>query len=95
MIFSNSRINLHGNSQQTLAISTAQQTAAIDIEGLYAVWCDEGKCFIKVAATANDVTTSTGFPIFADSMVAVWIPKGYKIGGIMATGSGTLRFHKV
>ena len=87
-------IVLSGNAQGTsLATSgTAAQTAALD-GGLYDVWCDVD-VYLKVATTANDVTTSTGYLLRANNTIALLIPQDLeKIGAI--GGVGTLRYHKV
>lgn len=86
---------LVGFSQATLSVSsTAAQTAALDA-GVYDVWCDDCDVYLKIAATANAVTTSTGYKLATGSMVSLYVPSGgYKLGGITAGVSGTLRYHR-
>ncbi len=88
-------IILEGNSQGQLSVSgTAAQTSAFASGGYYDLWCDVD-VYIKVAATANDVTTSTGYLLRANNTLAlVMIGKNSKLGGV-ALSSGTLRYHKV
>ena len=86
---------LQGNSQGTLSISgTAAQTSAFVEDGYYDIWSDVD-AYIKIAPTANDVTTGSGYPVFANTIVPnVMVLVGDKIGAI-AGSAGTLRFHKV
>ena len=86
---------LQGNSQGALSVSgTAAQTSAFGEEGYYDIWCDVD-AFIKIAPTANDVTSGTGYPVFANTVVPnVMVLIGDKLGAI-AGGDGTLRYHKV
>lgn len=87
-------IIISGFSQATVALSTtAAQSAALDA-GEYDVWSDVD-CYIKVAATANDVTTSTGYMLRANNTVPVIVPSQEKLGGIVASGTGTLTYHRV
>lgn len=90
-------VSLVGNAQATLSVtSTAAQTAAALDPGLYDVWCDETDVYLKLAATANDVTTSTGYKLALGNIVTMEVPPGsYKLGGITAGTSGTLRYHRV
>lgn len=84
---------IKGNSQGTLAISAvAAQTAALH-RGVYDVWSD-ADCWIKVDTTANDVTTSTGYKLFAGNVVPLEIGEGDKIGAIAGAASN-LHYHKV
>lgn len=88
-------IVLTGNAQGaplTTAITPAAQTAAID-GGLYDLWCD-ASVYVKIAAIANDVTTSSGYLLRANTTIRVMIPDdSLKIGAIGAIG--TLSYHKV
>lgn len=88
-------INLSGNAQATLSVSTtAADTAALP-GGLYDLWCDVD-VYIKVASAADDVTTSTGYLLRANTTLPnVYIPNAEVIGGILASGTGTLSYHKV
>lgn len=86
-------VDLEGYAQASTSVSAiAAQTAAL-AEGIYDVWCDVD-VYLKVAPTANDVTTSTGYLLRANNTVSVLIRKNSKIGAI-AGGAGTLRYHKV
>ena len=86
---------LKGNAQGSLSVSSsAAQTPAFSKAGYYDLWSDVDT-YIKINTTANDVTTSTGYLLFANTLLAnVAIQVGDKIGGI-TSGSGTLRYHKV
>lgn len=86
---------LQGNSQGALSVSgTAAQTSAFVEDGYYDIWCDVD-AFIKIAPTADNVTSGTGYPVFANTIVPnVMILVGDKLGAI-AGGAGTLRYHKV
>ena len=88
-------VALQGNQQGSLSISgSAAQTSAFTQEGYYDIWTDVDT-YIKIAPVADDVTTGTGYLIFANTMIPnVAIFVGDKIGAI-AGGSGTLRYHKV
>lgn len=87
-------IDIEGNPQATLSLtSSAAQTAAL-AEGVYHVWAD-AVSYIKVDPTANDVTTSTGYIIRANATpVPVIVRAGSKIGGITGT-TATLSYQKV
>lgn len=75
---------------------TAAQSAALSPGGpggLYDIVSDID-CFIKVAATADTVTTATGYPLSANVMLPLWVPNGYKIGVVSSGASGTLQIHQ-
>jgi len=87
-------VNLKGNSQGSLSVSgSAAQTSAIAVSGMYDVWCDID-VYLKVGPVANDVTTSSGYLLRANTTIPIKLDDGDRIGGISG-GSGTLRFHKV
>lgn len=87
-------IDLEGYAQASLSISSvAAQTAAL-AEGIYDLWVDTD-CFIKVAATANDVTTASGYLLRANNTVPLLVRDASKIGAITSAAAGTLRYHKV
>lgn len=89
-------VDIAGRAQATLAVSgTAAQTAAALAQGAYDVWCDGADVYIKVAETANDVTTSTGYVIKAGNVVPVWVPANNKLGAITAGAAATLCYHRV
>ena len=84
-------LNIVGNTQTSLSISgTGAQTAALT-GGIYDVWSDQD-CFIKAAATtASDVTTATGYKVFAGATITgLMIPDQYVVGAITASATGTL-----
>lgn len=94
-------VDIKGHTQGNLAISSvAAQTAAL-ASGLsvvqsviYDVWSDVD-CYIKVAATANDVTTATGYLLRANNTMPIVIRPDDKIGAITSSASGTLYFHRI
>lgn len=64
-------------------------------EGLYDVWCDDN-VYIKVDPTdASDVTTSTGYLVRAGNTMTVKVRSGSHLGGVLASGTGTLYYHKI
>lgn len=87
-------VQLSGNAQGTLSLSTtAADTAALS-GGIYDVWSDVD-CYIKVATVADDVTTSTGYLLRTGNTMPIIVPDQEVIGGIVASGTGTLSYHKV
>lgn len=87
-------INIKGNSQAQLSVSgVAAQTGALASAGMYDVWCDVD-VYLKVGSVANDVTTSTGYLLRANTTIPIKVDDDDKIGAI-AGGAGTLRYHKV
>lgn len=88
-------IDIRNEQQDSFSVSsTGAQSPALSNAGVYDVLCDVD-CFIKVGPTANDVTTSTGYPIFAGNVVPVYVNANGKIGAITSGASGTLKYHKV
>lgn len=87
-------ISLSGNAQGTVSLSTTASQSAALTGGVYDVWSDVD-CYIKVAATANDVTTSTGYLLRANNTIPIIVPDQEKLGGIVASGTGTLSYHRV
>ena len=87
-------IDIEGFAQGTVSSATnAAQSAALN-EGVYDIWCDQNS-FIKVATTANDVTTATGYLLRANNTISLVVRENSKIGAIMSTVAGTLSYHKV
>jgi len=87
-------IDIEGFSAVTVtSATTATQSAAL-IEGVYDVWCDQDT-YIKVGQTANDVTATTGYLLYAKNVVSVLVRKNSRIGAIMSTATGTLSYHQV
>lgn len=90
----NDPADLENNSQISLSVSsTGAQTSALP-EGIYDVWCDVN-VYLKVGTTASDVTTSTGYFLIAGNVVPLLIRDQRKLGGILASGTGTLNAHRV
>lgn len=87
-------ISISGFSQASLSISgIAAQSAALT-GGVYDVWSTVD-CYIKINATANDVTTSTGYLLRANNTVPMQVPDQEKIGAITSGAAGTLTYHRV
>ncbi len=88
-------VDIEGSSQQTLAVSTSAAATSGLPEGIYDVKCDVN-AYIKVGnGTVTDVTSSTGYELLANNVIPVFIRNGSKIGVILASGTGTLKYHKV
>lgn len=87
-------VSLSGYSQGTVSLSTVAAQSAALTGGVYDIWSDVD-CYIKIAATANDVTTSTGYLLRANNTIPIIVPDQEKLGGIVASGTGTLTFHRV
>lgn len=95
-----SDIFIDGYEQETSlsATTTAVASNAIIDAGVYQISTDVVTCYLKIAATAalaDDVTTSTGFPLYAGNALDFRIPQGYYVGAITATGTATVRIHRV
>lgn len=85
---------LEGYSASTVSLTTsAAQSAALE-EGYYAVWTT-ADCFIRVGPTATGVTTANGFILRTATTLYVYVPPSSKIGGIVASSTATLSYHKV
>lgn len=86
---------LEGNSQGTpLATSTtAAQTAALP-RGTYHIWAGVDT-YIKVDETANDVTSASGYLLRANQTMRIDLASNRKLGAILASGTGTLSYHRV
>lgn len=87
-------ISLSGHSQGTVSLSTTAAQSAALTGGVYDIWSDVD-CYIKVAATANGVTTSTGYLLRANNTIPILVSDQEKLGGIVASGTGTLSYHRV
>lgn len=87
-------IDIENDAQGQVATSTIAAHSAALSEGVYDVW-SAVDTYIKVAASANDVTTSTGYLLRANQTIPVWVSNGNKIGGILVTGTSTLSYHRV
>lgn len=82
-------------AQGSLSISgVAAQTGALT-RGYYAIWTTVN-CYIKTNVTANDVTTASGFILYAGQIPdALLIEDGHKIGAITSGATGTLSYHRI
>lgn len=88
-------IHITGFSQQTLALNSSGADTSALAAGLYDITCSSD-CFIKVHATnAADVTTSTGYPLKANTIITVYIPDQHVLGGVVASGTPNLVYHRV
>lgn len=88
--------DIEGSAQGTVSSATsAAQSGALQ-EGIYDLWNTQD-CYIKVAATANDVTAATGYFVKAAATIPVRIVvrANSKIGAIMASAVGSLAYHRV
>lgn len=74
---------------------TAAQTAAFASDGLYDIWCTAAELYIRVAADASGVTTSNGYLLKTGNTITFFVRAGDKVGGILASGTGTLSIHGV
>lgn len=89
-------VDIADRAQQSLALSTSatQTTDPITEDGIYDVWCDEGAAWIKHAVSANDVTAASGYKLQPGNTVQYRLYAGKRLGAIMASGTGTLRWHR-
>lgn len=92
-------VNISGYSQSApVSLSTSAAQSAALTGGLYDVNSDV-TCYLKVAATANDVVagaaSGSGYKLVAGNTITLVVPDGQKIGGITSSGSGTLEIHRV
>jgi hypothetical protein len=78
----------------TFATSTTGAQSGVLNEGLYRVHADV-LTFIKVGATASDVTAANGCPLGANQAMNVAVRQGSRIGAILGTGTGNVYFHRV
>lgn len=86
-------LDLEGNAQASLAVSTSAAMTEALVQGLYDVWCDLD-VYLKVGQAPNDVTTSSGYLLRANVTLTLLMRTTKKLGAIAAS-SGTLRLHKV
>lgn len=87
-------IDIEGQAPGTVAFTgTAAQSAALE-EGLYDVYVDQN-CYVKIAPTADDVTTVTGYLHLAGEVLTYLVRPASKIGAIRQSADGTLRYQKV
>lgn len=88
-----SDLDIEGNAAVTMAVSGSAAHSPVLEEGSYDVWCSVD-VYLKVASTANNVTTATGYLLRTGGTVTMRIRSGSRIGAI-AGGAGTLSYHKV
>lgn len=87
-------VDIYGYARVDVSTSTtAAQSAALE-EGIYDIWAGVDT-YIKVHTTANDVTTSNGYLLRANNTMPIYVRGNHKIGGILASGTGTLSYHRV
>jgi len=89
-------LDIAGYAKISLSVSgVAAQTSTLS-PGVYAVWSPDVTTHIKVGSTADNVTTSSGFTVFAGNMVALGIGlTENKIGAITDGGTGTLYVFRI
>lgn len=86
-------LDIENFAQAQLAVDvTAAQTAAL-AEGVYALWSAVA-VHVKIGPVANDVTTSIGYLLRANTTELFYVRANSKIGGI-AGSSSTLAYHKI
>lgn len=87
--------DIHSSDAATLSLTTsAAQTSALSAGGIYDLLCDVD-CYIRIdPSTAGSVTTSNGYRLLAGNCVPFKVTAGDKIGGILASGSASLRYQR-
>lgn len=75
---------------------TAAVSAALNAAGAAGVFdiVSDIACHIAVAEDPSGVTETNGYPLSANVVIPVYIPKGYKIGVISDGTAGTLKIHQ-
>ena len=89
-------ITILGFAQTTIATVTTVgvQTAALSA-GIYMV-TSTNTIYVKVhATTASDVTTATGYPVFAGEKEMLVVADTAVIGAVIAAGTATATIHRV
>lgn len=87
-------VDLEGFAQASRTFATSATSTGVLIEGVYDVWADQD-VYLKVAETANDVTTSTGYLLRANNTITLLIRENRKLGVIMSSATGTAYYHQV
>ena len=90
-------INIKDASQTRISISSTAATPVQFSGGVYSMQSDTD-CFVFVRSTsalADDVTTTTGYPLLANNQIPVIIPATYYVSAITASASGTLILHSI
>ena len=85
-------VALKNNARVDVAVSTAAAQSAALSNGVYDVWSTVD-VFLKVNATANDVTTGNGYLLRANTTLAFYVSEGDRIGAV-AGSAGTLSYHR-
>lgn len=92
-VFTENTVRIADKARETdVSISTSAAQSAALAEGVYHITATVDS-YIKIATTANDVTTSTGYLLLAYNTVAFEVPNNYKVG-VISAGTGTLTIHK-
>lgn len=92
-----SAINIKDAVQARFSLSSTAATPQQFSAGIYSVQSDVD-CFVflrSTSALADDVTTTTGFPLMANNQVSVIIPASYYVSAITASATGTLIVHPI
>jgi hypothetical protein len=87
-------LDIFGHEQQELALTSAAAQTAPLADGIYDLWIDSGRTYLRIAEDASGVTVLNGYPLFAGNVVTFYVRKDHRIGAILSTGSNTLRYHK-
>ena len=91
-------VSIRGYARETdLSVtSSATQTAALT-EGSYDIYNSSTTLvvYVKIFPTANDVTTSTGYPIPPNTTINFDVFTNDKIGAIAASGTTAVLIHRV
>lgn len=87
-------VDIEGYEAGTVSLSTTAAASAALEEGIYDVWADVD-CYIRLSAAPTAVTTSNGYLMRVGNTMPYLVKNGSKIGAIVASGTGTLKYHKV
>ena len=87
-------VDIENDSQGQVSTSTTGAQSAVLSEGIYDIWVAVDT-YIKIASTASDVTTSTGYLLRANQTIPFFVSTGNRIGAILAASTDTLRYHRV
>lgn len=91
-------LDIVGKTRVDRSLSTTGAATAAFSEGCIVTANADVDCFLKIEATsalAAAVTTSTGWPLYAGNQVRLRVPTGYFVGGVVASGTGTLTLFPV
>jgi hypothetical protein len=88
-------IDLNGRVGADISFSGTAGQSAVLPEGDYAcAVTTAADCYLKVASTANDVTTANGYLLKSGAMVTLRVRAGDRIG-VIGGGAAVLRYHQV